>query len=396
MHLLYLQQLLVLPQAAGNDRCWQFARQWVAAGHQVTFVSTTAALPADHPWRQAAAYPAWFEVGGIHVCLFDIAYSHQMRFRRRIRAFAAYAWQVLRRDWCGGGYDAVLAYTAPLSVAEAGRRLARRLGLPLFVEVADVWPAVPIGMGIIRHPLLAGWLQGVARKVYAAARQIFPYSEGMYAQLLAAGVPPGRLCTIPNGADLEAFVPQARPAGPVTRFIYAGTLGIANDLGQLMQAVALLGGRRDVRFDIVGEGNDAARVRQLARDLGLEQVHFWGQVPRGQVAALLAQADVGIVCFAPFPVLEANAATKFFDYLAAGLPLLINYEGWQADYLRRYQCGLSAPQGDAAALAEAICRLADDPALRTTCAINGRRLAEAQFDRRVLARQMLERILALL
>ena len=395
MRLLYLQQLLVLPGAPGNDRCWQFARQWAAEGHEITLVSSTAALPAGHPWRSLPRYPAEVWAEGLHVWLLDVPYSHQMPFGRRLRAFGAYyrqAWR-LCRDW-QGRYDAVLAYTAPLSVGDLGRRLAQRLRIPFLLEVADVWPDVPAGMGIIPPGPWLGWLYRRTRRMYAAARLIFPFSEGMAAQIAAHGVPLAKVVTIPNGADLAAFPFRDRRTHAPERvhFLYAGTVGLANDLSQLVRAWRQVeqAGHPNWHLTLIGDGNDAARVQAEVARQGVQRLRWLPQVPREALATYLDQADVGLVCFAPFPVLAANAATKFFDYLAAGLPLVLNYEGWQAAYLRAHDCGRAAPMGDEAALAAALVEMGSlTPAARAAMGQRGRALAEAAFDRRRLAAEML-------
>lgn len=394
MHLLYLQQLLVLPGEGGNDRCWRFARQWTEAGHRVTFIASDAHLSQGHPWRPLPPVGEPVEQQGIEVYFVPVAYAHRMPFWRRAWAFAVFLQKAGRLGRRLGGFDAVLAYSAPLSVGELGRRLARHHGVPFFFEVADVWPDVPIGMGLLPAWGPGAWLQRRTHRMYAAARRIFPFSPGMATQIQAHGVPPAKLLTIPNGCDLAHIPYQPRrssPTPPLT-LLYTGTVGRANDLGQLMQALALIEGwgRDDLRTRIVGQGNDLARVQALAQELKLRHVSFEPPVSREQATQLLAQGDIGVVCFAAHPVLEANAATKFFDYLAAGLPLVINYQGWQADYLARYDCGLSSPQGDVAALARNLLRLADDPALRARFSRQGRQLAVREFDRERLAEQMLE------
>ena len=97
-----------------------------------------------------------------------------------------------------------------------------------------------------------------------------------------------------------------------------------------------------------------------------------------------------MVCFAPFPVLEANSANKFYDYLASGLPVSTNYQGWQEHYLHSWECGLAAEQGNTEAWAQNLLKLAADPTLRVEMGKNGRRLVEAHFDRDQLARQLLQ------
>ena len=81
-------------------------------------------------------------------------------------------------------------------------------------------------------------------------------------------------------------------------------------------------GRTDIEFTIVGKGNDEDLVRAEAQRLEVQSLQFKPPVGHEDVPKLLAAADIGIGCVAPFPVLEHNGATKYFDYLASGLPPL--------------------------------------------------------------------------
>ncbi|TAE61486.1 MAG: glycosyltransferase WbuB, partial [Bacteroidetes bacterium] len=303
---------------------------------------------------------------------------------RRALAFVGF-WL---RAWLAGrairGVDAVLAYTAPLSVAELGRRLARFHRVPFFLEVADVWPDVPVGMGILKNPLLIRYLYRKTDHIYREAVRIFPFSPGMCAQIEAHGVSSEKITLIHNGVQVSKVPFRVRTPveGRPFRLLYAGTLGIANDVSQLVRAFRQARQEYpDMELTLLGDGNDARRVQEEI-DHDPEGITLLASVPRAEALKYLDQADAGLVIFAPYPVLEANAATKFYDYLAAGLPVLLNYEGWQAAYIEEYCCGLSSPQGDEAALAEAILRIVRESALRETFSRNGRRLAEEQFDRK--------------
>jgi len=398
MRLLYLQQLLVLPGCPGNNRCWQFAQQWRAAGHEITFVASDAHLPADHPLKVRQGKFLHTEYEGIELYLLPVSYDHLMPSRRRVGAFLQFFRQAQRllRRLDEHTFDAILAYSAPLSVGELGRQTATRWAKPFFFEVADVWPDTPIQMGMLPGQRLQQWLYHRTDRIYEAARQIFPYSEGMAELIMSHQVPAERLTVIPNGADVEAipFVPRpAEKDGPV-ELIYTGTIGRANDLSQVMRTMCEIKrqGRDDIRLTVVGQGNDAHRIQNLARELALDQEWFRPQVSREEATRLLNQADIGLVSFAPYPVLETNSATKFFDYLAAGLPIITNYQGWQARYLTDYRCGFSAPQRNDMALTQNILFLASSAEMRAQFSQAGRRLAETHFDRRHLAQQMIQRI----
>jgi glycosyltransferase involved in cell wall biosynthesis len=231
--------------------------------------------------------------------------------------------------------------------------------------------------------------------VYAESKKIFPYTEGMAEQILSHGDFASKTHVLHNGVDCDKveFFDRSANAGPV-KVLYAGTIGKANDLTQLLRAIQMIEawGRSDLEFTILGKGNDEKRVHEEAARMKLKSLKFLPAVGHEEVPRLLRSADIGISCFAPYPVLQANGATKFFDYLASGLPIVINYEGWQAEYLRKWSCGLYSQVGDDQAFARNIVQLADHPDQRVEFARRGRRLAEETFDRRKLAKTYLELI----
>lgn len=397
MHILYLQQLLILPGCAGNDRSFEFAQNWQAAGHEITFIASNACLPADSPYQGQGPYPRRVEVEGMTLYLLQVPYDHLMSFPRRVWAFLSFYHQALRLGKKLSDFDQVLAWSAPLSVGELGRKLAAHHSIPFAFEVADVWPDVPIGMGIIRNRWLINWLHRRTYRIYRAATVIFPFSEGMRDQILAHAVPTEKITVIHNGAHIGNLLPARMGSSSQSiEVLYAGTIGKANGLMQLVEVARMLreAGRTDIRITILGSGNEAVHVKAAAREARLENLRFLDAVSREEIPHLLAQADIGVISFAPFTVLEANGATKFMDYLACGLPIVLNYEGWQAEYLRKYSCGLAAPQGDIAAFTHNLIRLADDPTLRREMGKNGRKLAEQVFDRNKLATRMLATIIS--
>ena len=385
MRILYLQQILVLPESAGNDRCWEFACHWRDAGHEVTFITSPAGFgPSD---RQ----PGERVRDGIRIVAIDVPYAHKMPFPKRVVSFVSFFLKAKKAALRLPKPDVVVAYSAPLSVGELGRQLARHWQVPLVFEVADVWPDVPAGMGVIpRGPWLA-WLYRRTRRIYAQAQVIVPFTPGMKQQIEAHGVPPAKVKVVYNGVGENArrVNPQPKDGQRPVRVLYLGTLGVANRADQLVRAVALLEKEMEslppFEVQVVGSGNDEKRfLGEIAR-LGVQSVVYRGQVARSEIGEILAGADVGVISFAPFPVLEANGATKFFDYLAAGLPVVINYGGWQAEWLERHLCGMWSPQGDEASFAWNLARLIEHSVLREEMGSRAKASAGPEFDRKNLA-----------
>jgi glycosyltransferase involved in cell wall biosynthesis len=97
------------------------------------------------------------------------------------------------------------------------------------------------------------------------------------------------------------------------------------------------------------------------------------------------------------PVLATCSPNKLFDTLAAGRAVLVNTPGWLRELVERHECGVFARPDDPADLAAAVVRLSRSPELVAAYGRNARRLAEREFDRRLLGAQLLalfERVVA--
>ncbi|WNJ20389.1 glycosyltransferase family 4 protein [Pontibacter sp. G13] len=396
MRILYIQQLLIPPGSSGNARSWEFAKSWARQGHEIHILTSYAHLPPTHNWRLCYDYPDLTPIPNLRVHVLEVDYHHMMGFGRRIWSFLQFFLAARRKAKHLPAPDAVLAYSTPWSVAELGRQVARYFQVPYFLEIADVWPEVPAGMNLIPLPGLVKWMHRKTDRMYREATRIFPFSPGMASQIHQRGVPETKISTILNGTRrVRPSHPSHSFHGPVT-VVYTGTFGVANDVGQILQAAKILweSGNQEIRFIVVGDGNEGKKVRAQWEALHLPNVELHERVSQSEAMKIMESADIGLVCFANFPVLEHNAATKFFDYLGQGLPVVINYEGWQAEWLRTYQCGLSAHQGDLMAFAEAIAQLASNPQLRSEMSSNALQLAQEKFQRDQLSQDMLNHLLA--
>jgi glycosyltransferase involved in cell wall biosynthesis len=268
--------------------------------------------------------------------------------------------------------------------------LLRRLR-PEIVHVTDVWPQALVAARIAGVPrlLVTHHTPELPRHDNAAGRawqrlgwltrpEVVYTSE---ADRSRDGREPSHV--VPRGIDLERFggAPRALPAnGP----IIGNVARLAPQKGHttLVEAARLVNERRpDVRFAIVGDGELRRELERLADGL---PIVFTG--PREDVPALLASFDV----FA-FPSRFEGLCLAVIEAQAAGVPVVATPVGGIRETVVDGETGLLVAVGDAAALAERILELLDDPE-------RGRRLAQ-EARRRVLERfserRMVEETLAL-
>ena len=78
---------------------------------------------------------------------------------------------------------------------------------------------------------------------------------------------------------------------------------------------------------------------------------------------------------------NGTSPNKFFDYIAAGLPVINNYPGWIADIINNYNIGITVNPDSPNEFANALIKISKDNSLRLLMAKNARKLAESEFAR---------------
>jgi glycosyltransferase involved in cell wall biosynthesis len=394
LRLLYLHQHYSRPEGSTATRSFANARALAEAGHDVTLACgrydgavTGLGGPFRGGWRSAAT-------DGFTVREYDIACGNAQGLRARSAAFLRFAAAVtplaLRDRW-----DAVVASSTPLTVAIPALAARRLRGTPFVFEIRDPWPELPRALsagGGVPAPVLRGmgWLADAACRRAAA---VVALTEGIAETAAARGADHARIAVLPQGADLSLFGPHLAPwrppevpAGEILA-VYAGAHGRANGLDTLLDAASGLCGA-GIRLLLVGEGAEKPRLRARAAAERLP-VTFLEALPKPRLAALLAGADIGLLCLAPVSdFAEWTAPNKLSEGLAAGLPMVVNVPGRAARMVAGGGCGLAVPPGDAMALAGALRRLAADPKLRARMGAAARALAERELDAQAVARRM--------
>lgn len=389
MHVAYIHQHFQTLSDNSGTRSYELSRQLIAAGHRVTMVSG-ASLGAGRR-LDLTGKATTVDVDGIRVIYINEVYDNQLGFWRRVACFRRFAKKAQRAVEAENA-DLVLATSTPLTVGIPGMKGARRLGVPFVFEVRDLWPELPIAMGIIKNPLMKWYLRRMERNIYRAAAHCIALSPGMKEGIAATGYPADRITMIPNAADLDLFrpdggLPEDRWVGDraCCRFVFSGAHGPANGLDALIDAAVELKRRNEtgIQFVCVGDGRLKPDHIERTRRLGLESILLWHDpVPKADFARLLPTFDVGLMLLKNVPSFyRGTSPNKFFDYIACGLPVLNNYPGWLAGMIAEGEFGRVVPPDDPAAFADACVLFRDRREERGAMGRRARRYAEQHCSR---------------
>jgi glycosyltransferase involved in cell wall biosynthesis len=332
-------------------------------------------------------------IDGICVIEIVLPYSNYDGLFKRTMTFFRYAFAgirlALKRD-----YDLLFATSTPLTAGIPGiaAKLLRRK--PFVFEVRDLWPELPRAMGVISNPVILGLMSFLEWSSYRASDACVALAPGIAEGIRQRSRPGHPICIVPNACDLDLFNAESNRAQTWPGLgiddlicVFTGAHGRANGLDAALDAAKELMDRdeRGIALAFVGDGREKPRLVRRTQEEGLTNCVFSDLVSKERLAELLASCDVGMQLLANVPAFYyGTSPNKFFDYLAAGLPVLNNYPGWLADLINEHECGVAIPPDDPSTFADALVAFRDDPARRATMGENSRKLARASFSRDAL------------
>ncbi|MFC1966405.1 glycosyltransferase family 4 protein [Chloroflexota bacterium] len=289
--------------------------------------------------------------------------------------------------------DIVLASSIPLLAASTALVLAKRFGAKIVIDVPDLWPesfmlVFPNGLKPIARILLLP-LELLANRIYNKADGIIAISQTLLQRAISVSKNKSKeSMVIPIAVDLalykryEGILPKDTPfikhnQGEF-RATFVGTIGKAYDLKTILEAADRLANfDSNIKLFIAGTGPDYDNLRSYANRKNLTNVTFTGLLDYHSLVHLLGSSDIGLNAIAPC---QFAFPTKFFDYLAAGLPIVNSVEGELGHLVKTENIGIQYQSGNADSLVKAILELYNNSEERLLMGQRARKLAEERFD----------------
>lgn len=384
-----------LPLPGGKERLLRtgvLAGHLIRAGHEVVWWTSA----VDHFRKQFHDLPAVFQAdGGYTVRLLPgRLYRHNIsldRFRNHREIAAAFRQQAATLD----RPDLVLCSLPTLELSRAATEYGRDHGIPVFLDIRDPWPDVyyqalprplrrfgpwifsPLardGKVAIRE---ATGILAISRTYLEWARQLAGRQAGARDAVITHGYPTPPSTTTRDLDDLRRRFDI--PVGALMCW-FVGSFAWTYDLDTVIDAARRLAHRPDLVFVLTGAGDRDAEWRRRAA--GLPNVRFTGWVDRETIAGLAQLAGAGLVSYTPDA--PSSLTNKLFEYMSAGLPLLLGLRGEPEEVVRTWDCGLVYRPGDADDLARAVVELADDPTLRARLSAGSARAFKSEYAEEVI------------
>lgn len=350
MKLIYLHQYFKFPDETGGTRSYDLATSFVKKGIEVVVVTATSDI--NHKSKKR-----WnvIERDGLLVNYIYLPYGNHLSYFQRSFVFFKFLWFSTFRLLKLKG-DFVLATSTPLTIGIPALFKKWFGKTPFVFEVRDVWPEAVIAIGAIKNKLFQKLLYFLEKVIYKNAATIVPLSTDMQKSIIDRypKFADKSNIVIENISEINRFqcigskIDLEKIIGFKPRFsiLYAGTFGKVNGIDkviELAQKTLLIDDK--LVYILIGTGAEKENVIQLAKQIGVfsKNVFILDPVSKNELPTWYNTTSMGSSFVINIKELWANSANKFFDTLAAGKPILINHEGWQAEIIREYNIGYVLP-----------------------------------------------------
>lgn len=314
------------PDMSGGTRHYDFAKELVLRGHNVTIIASSFHYSAYKEMKEYGDRDYLQEtVDGINFIWFKTP-PYFGNGISRVKNMLSYTLKVftiipqlnLKKP------DIIIGSSVHLFAVFASYKLSKKYNVPFIMEVRDLWPQTLIDMGISKwHPfiLLLGWLE---KYLYKKADKIITNLPYAY-QYIERFVTRDKIIWISNGVDLSSIDYVNKKKSEKFIISYTGAIGAANNLALLIETADRLKNEPNIFFRIVGDGAEKEHLKNIVHSKNLTNITIESPVPKNQVSEILASSDVLYFNLKNSPVFNYGiSSNKLFDYMAAGRVIIFS------------------------------------------------------------------------
>jgi glycosyltransferase involved in cell wall biosynthesis len=389
MTIVYFYQYFSTSEGSWGTRVYEFARQWVTAGHELIVV-TSIYSKSD---LKSSVLVSERIIEGIRVKVINILIDNRQPVWKRIWTFIQYAtissWYALTLK-----SDVVVVSSGPITVGLPGL-IARWLrGRKLVFEARDLWPEGAIKMQLLKNKWLISGARWFEKVCYRSSSVVIGLSPGIQKDIQSR-FPGVRVESVTNAANLDLFTahyPSPSDLEPFTYALYFGNIGEVNHSDYLLDAAAMLlqAGRQDITIVLIGEGQLKQSVVKRIENEDLSNVQVKDLMPKSNLVTYVQHALVSVVPLKPLAVFDTSSPNKLFESMAAGVPVIQTTQGWIKDFIEQHGVGYTVDGTEPGQLANRLIFLRDHGAERRAMAERAQKVAREVFDKNKLAADMLD------
>jgi len=394
MRILFLSHYFPPEVNAPASRTYEHCKHWVKMGHDVTVVTCAPNHPRGELYSgyQNRLFQRENRDGIKVVRLWTYITANEGVLKRTLNYISYMMAAVLAAPFLPQP-DIVLSTSPQFFNGLAGYLVSRVKRTPWVLEIRDLWPESIVVVGAITNKWLVGALRWLEVFAYRKADVIVPVTDAFKAYMISKGISAAKIEVVKNGVDLD-FYDKAEGApgmledlGLTGKFVaaYFGTHGMAHHLETVLEAAAILRGRNDIAFLMVGDGAERHKLLELRDQRGLDNILMLAQQPKEKMPLLWECSNVSLVLLKRSDLFKMVIPSKIFESMAMNRGVILGVEGESSAIIDAARAGFCIAPESAPELAQRVAQLADNRSLCTELGRSGRSYVAEHYDRAALA-----------
>jgi glycosyltransferase involved in cell wall biosynthesis len=399
MHILLIHEIFVTPDEGGGTRHYELAKYLVQMGHKVTVIASNVDYLSGNKKMKKREVKE-----GIEIIYASTLPSVHKSFLGRGLAFLSFSFSSFFEALKVRGFDVVIGTSPPLFQAITSLVIAKLKRKKFVYEVRDLWVDFARELSIVRNKFILNLLKKFENLLYKKADLIIVNSPGFLPFILSS-ISKDKVILIPNGVNTEDFddaIEKDRELeyklGISGKFVimYAGNLGVANDIDTILNAARLLKDIIDIVFVLIGGGIRKDEIKKRIKTEEMENVIVLDPISKKEIPKVISLADVCLATIKNTPLLQVVYPNKVFDYMASGKPTILTISGVIRNVIVESNGGIYVPPGNPEKLKDAILNYYSNKELVVLHGRNARSYVKGHFERAVIAKQLETALLQLL
>lgn len=257
-------------------------------------------------------------------------------------------------------YDAIIVHEpSPITQYYPALLMNKLWKIPVYFWVMDLWPESLSIAGGVKNKFVLSYYTKVIKNFYKNSEKILITSKGFRGAINEKGDFNNKIVYFPNWAEdsisegnKDFQIPQM-PAG--FKVMFAGNIGEAQDLDNIMKAALQLKENKNIKFILVGDGRKMPFVKDFVEEHKLhDTVSMMGRYPVEAMSSFFDKADVMLVTLKDDSIFNLTVPAKLQAYMSASKPVIAMLNGEGADNILDAECGFTVSAGDHSSLAKTI------------------------------------------
>lgn len=394
MRILLMTQYFYPEPGATTNRLLSFARVFASKGHEVTVLCEFPNYPVGilpREYRYKLFKVEQFENFKI-VRTFILPTARSNVFTRLLN-YASYFISSFLIGIFLKRPHVIIASSPPPSVGLSAALVSMVRFVPLIGDIQDLWPEYAIAIGELKNKLAIFLCKLVESTFYWRCMALVTISNGLKEYLDEKTAHKKQVSIVRNGSsipDIPALADKRANcfSRPTINVCYAGVIGLLQPIEDIVDAAELTIRDSSIRYTVIGDGVRRKNLETKLLTKNLVNIEFTGALSQNDTIEMLLKSDIAIVTLLEIEQFKSALPSKFFDYMAIGLPVVLGVDGEAREILETHKTGIYYKPGCPEDLVEKIRWLKAHPDEGRAMGQAGRGVAKSMFSRYELAIKM--------